>query len=66
MIMKPFNTLLKKSIGSEPSWRIKIHSALLSCIVAPGFDFKDFELGKKDQLLHQYPAHTDIIEKIAL
>jgi predicted cupin superfamily sugar epimerase len=29
--------------------------ALVSCTVAPGFDFKDFELGKKADLLKTYP-----------
>jgi predicted cupin superfamily sugar epimerase len=29
--------------------------ALVSCTVAPGFDFKDFELGKRNDLLATYP-----------
>ena len=29
--------------------------ALLGCTVAPGFDFADFELGARDQLIQQYP-----------
>ncbi len=35
--------------------------ALLGCTVAPGFDFSDFELGKRDELKNLFPAYEDII-----
>lgn len=35
--------------------------ALMGATVAPGFDFEDTELGRRDELLEQYPQHTDII-----
>ncbi len=38
--------------------------ALVSCTVAPGFDFRDFELGKKGELLSLFPQHTPIIEEL--
>lgn len=38
--------------------------ALVGCFVAPGFDFKDFEMGEKSRLVHSYPQHMDIIEKL--
>ncbi len=37
--------------------------ALVSCTVAPGFDFRDFELAKRDMLLRAYPKLKDIIEE---
>lgn len=37
--------------------------ALVSCTVAPGFDFADFELAKRDDLVKQYPHLNDIIEE---
>jgi uncharacterized protein len=37
---------------------------LAGCIVAPGFDFKDFELGRKAGLLEKYPQHSDLVEKL--
>jgi len=37
---------------------------LASCYVAPGFEFKDFELAKKDTLLAEYPQHKQIIERL--
>jgi len=40
--------------------------ALVSCTVAPGFDFRDFELANKDGLKKIFPNHTDIIEEMTL
>lgn len=38
--------------------------ALVSCAVAPGFDFKDFELFDRTDLLLAYPKEKDIVEKL--
>jgi predicted cupin superfamily sugar epimerase len=38
--------------------------ALVGCVVAPGFDFDDFELAKKDRLKRLFPQHTPLIEKL--
>lgn len=38
--------------------------ALTGCTVAPGFDFADFELGRRDALLAAYPQHRAWIEKL--
>lgn len=37
---------------------------LMSCTVAPGFDFQDFELADRGQLLLEFPADGDIIEEL--
>lgn len=37
--------------------------ALLGCTVAPGFDFADFEMAQKDNLLKTYPKHREVIER---
>lgn len=36
---------------------------LLGCTVAPGFDFKDFELADRKSLQVQYPEHAALIEE---
>lgn len=36
---------------------------LVSAMVAPGFEFADFELGSKLELLAQFPQHRDCIER---
>ena len=35
---------------------------LVGCTVAPGFDFADFELGNRKELIKAYPRHREIIE----
>ena len=35
--------------------------ALLGTTVSPGFEFEDFEVGKRDSLLKAFPQHTDHI-----
>ena len=39
--------------------------ALVSCTVAPGFDFADFSLPARDELLLAYPQHREIVERLA-
>lgn len=36
--------------------------SLVSCTVSPGFNFTDFELAKRDELLQQFPALKKTIE----
>ncbi len=38
--------------------------ALAGCTVAPGFDFDDFELGKRAELVRLYPQHRTLIESL--
>jgi uncharacterized protein len=38
--------------------------ALLGTTVAPGFDFDDFEVAPRADLIRQYPAHTALIERL--
>ncbi len=38
--------------------------ALTGCTVAPGFDFADFELGKRSELIGLYPQHRKLIERL--
>jgi predicted cupin superfamily sugar epimerase len=38
--------------------------ALVSCTVAPGFDFADFEMPARAELLARFPEHQGIIEAL--
>ncbi|HYM05696.1 MAG TPA: cupin domain-containing protein [Terriglobales bacterium] len=38
--------------------------ALAGCTVAPGFDFADFEMGKRAELARLYPQHRKLIESL--
>ena len=38
--------------------------SLVSCAVAPGFDFRDFELFDRQTLLEAYPEYREIVERL--
>ncbi|MBI4835384.1 MAG: cupin domain-containing protein [Planctomycetes bacterium] len=38
--------------------------SLIGCTVSPGFDFADFELGKREALVKKFPHAKNIIEKL--
>jgi predicted cupin superfamily sugar epimerase len=38
--------------------------SLVGCTVAPGFDFADFELAERNQLIAEFPAHTTLIQRL--
>jgi len=46
--------------GAEPAgaW------SLVGCAVAPGFDYLDFELALRDDLVAQYPDQREVIERL--
>lgn len=52
------NTIFGSSLDAPESY------ALVSCAVAPGFDFRDFELFTNEELLSEYPNHSEIIERL--
>lgn len=56
----PKNTIFGSTVLEDDSYSI------VSCVVSPGFDFADFELFKRDELLEAYPMHKEIIEKLAV
>eukprot|EP00461_Guttulinopsis_vulgaris_P002051 UN02052 len=53
------NTIFGSSVDEENTF------SLVGCMVAPGFDFADFELFTQHQLLAQYPQHEAVIKKMA-
>lgn len=38
---------------------------LLGCTVSPGFDYRDWELGRRDDLARMYPKHKQLICRYA-
>ena len=38
--------------------------ALVGCTVAPGFEFDDFELAKRQELVRRFPQHRELIERL--
>ncbi len=54
----PANTIFGSSVSDLNSF------SLVSCVVAPGFDFRDFKLFTKEELLKVYPKESEIIIKL--
>lgn len=38
--------------------------ALVGCTVSPGFEYQDFILADREQLIQKFPEHTKIIERL--
>lgn len=45
-------------LPAERAW------ALVSCVVTPGFDFSDFELGERGELLAEFPGHSELVRAL--
>ncbi len=56
--MVPAGTWLGASVSLDGSY------SLVGCTVAPGFDFADFELGRREKLLDMFPEHSELIRKL--
>lgn len=39
--------------------------SLVGCTVSPGFDFQDWELGKREKLLEMFPGYSEMIERLS-
>jgi len=40
--------------------------SLIGATVAPGFDFNDFEIGKREELILKFPEYKELIERITI
>lgn len=40
--------------------------SLVGCTVSPGFDFEDFEMADKSELIKELPHHKEILERFCL
>lgn len=56
--------LVKKDTIFGSSVNVENGFSLVSCVVAPGFDFADFELFTKEELLPQFPDCEAIIDRL--
>lgn len=56
----PKNTIFASEVTKSDSF------CLVSCVVSPGFDYHDFEMMNKIQLLKQYPDYAEVISRLAI
>lgn len=40
--------------------------SLIGATVAPGFDFSDFEIGKREELILKFPEYKELIKKLSI
>lgn len=56
-LLIPAGCIFCAEINTENSF------TLVSCVVTPGFEFDDFEIFDKEDLIQAYPKHASLIEK---
>jgi len=61
-----FQTTIKKNHWFAAEVLSKRSFVLVGCTVSPGFDFSDFELGRRDEMIKIFPQHQLLIEKFTL
>ncbi|MFD3450052.1 cupin domain-containing protein [Microbacteriaceae bacterium 4G12] len=59
-VIVPKNSIFGSTVDLPNSY------ALVGCMVSPGFDFVDFELFQREELLSQYPQYKEIITKLTM
>jgi hypothetical protein len=57
-------TIVKNNTWFAAELLDKSSFALIGCTVAPGFEFNDFELGKRDELIDTFPQLRELITKL--
>lgn len=62
---RPFQVVPKGEIFGSCIREPKLGYSLVSCAVAPGFDFRDFELFPTDVLLKDFPNAEAIIRRLS-
>lgn len=57
-VLVPKNSIFGSTVNSKNSY------SLVGCMVSPGFDFIDFELFNRIDLIKKYPEYKDIIQRL--
>lgn len=62
-----FDTKLQHTVPAGDIFGSTVENsyALVSCTVVPAFDFSDLKLFTQEELLKKYPAHREIIHRLA-
>lgn len=60
MLVIPAGTIFAAEVENKRSY------SLVGCTVSPGFEYEDFELMSRTSLVQSFPAHVDLINRLAL
>lgn len=55
----PFNTWFAAEVKDKNSF------SLVGCTVSPGFEFEDFEMGERSELMKNFPDQKSIVERLS-
>ncbi len=59
-----FQILIKAGNWFGSRCEIENGFSLVACTVAPGFDFEDFEMAKKEELIANFPAYAKLLKEM--
>ncbi len=59
-----FQIVIKKNCWFGAELEDKSSFILIGCFVSPGFDFSDFEMGERSNLINLYPQHSEFIIRL--
>ena len=59
-----FQIIIEKKCWFAAEVEDKNSFSLFGCTVAPGFDFEDFKLGRREFLLKKFPQHKSLISRL--
>ncbi|WP_346354771.1 cupin domain-containing protein [Azotosporobacter soli] len=58
-VLVPAGTIFGAEVAEKDSF------GLVSCMVSPGFDYKDFQLCSYQELAEKYPKYLDLIKRLS-
>ena len=61
-----FQRLMKAGVWFGATVSEEDSFSLVGCFVAPGFEFQDFQLGSRSELLALFPRHRSVIEMLTV
>lgn len=59
-----FSVIVQAGLWFAAELKVSKGFALVSCAVAPGFDFSEFEMAKREELVLQYPQHEALLTRM--
>lgn len=59
----PVNSARSKRTRGRSGYAGGSSYSLVGCTMSPGFDYRDWELGKRDDLVRVFPQHRQVIER---